>query len=151
MKKIDMENLQNRFDENLKSLFKPYVDDSIDCYKNSGYYHFLDENLYFFLDKYFEEVDSVYWENLEGLKDKLGQYIFISHWGEPFDKEGLIKLKENGTFDDNAFEFYDLKQAKDLIGWSSDDIKNREPIRHNYIDELVVIKSFLEVYNDTVK
>lgn len=151
MKKIDKNKLQNRLDENLKSLFKPYVDDTIRGYEISRYYHFLDEDFYSFLDKYFEDVDSVYWENLEGLKDKLGQYIYISHWGEPFDKEGLIKLKEEGTFDDSAFAFYDLKSLNDMVGWRSDEIKDYEPINHNDICELVLIKSFLEIYNDTVK
>jgi hypothetical protein len=147
MKNIDNKKLQNHIDENLKLLFKPYVDSCIESFSNSKYYHFLDEDSYSFLDNYLEDVDSLSWESIDALKDKLGQYIYISHWGGPFTKEDLIQLKENGGFDDNHFQLHDLKSLIDLTRWRSDEIEGYEPIRHDDVVELVIIKSYLEVYN----
>jgi hypothetical protein len=91
------------------------------------------------------------WESLESLKDDLGQYVYVSYYGDPINKEELIQLRDNKSFDDNAFAFHYSENLKDLLGWRSEEIEESEPIRHDDLHELVIIKSFLDVYNDIKK
>ena len=104
-----------------------------------------------FLTNFFEAVDSMSWESLESLKDDLGQYVYVSYYGDPINKEELIQLRDNKSFDDNAFAFHYSENLKDLLGWRSEEIEESEPIRHDDLHELVIIKSFLDVYNDIKK
>ena len=91
------------------------------------------------------------WESLESLKDDLGQYVYVSYYGDALNKEELIQLRDNKSFDDKAFSFHHSEGLKDLLTWRSEDIERSEPIRHDDLHELVIIKSLLDVYNDIKK
>ncbi len=77
--------------------------------------------------------------------------VYVSYYGDPINKEELIQLRDNKSFDDNAFAFHYSENLKDLLGWRSEEIEESEPIRHDDLHELVIIKSFLDVYNDIKK
>jgi hypothetical protein len=100
MKNIDKKKLQDRFNENLITLFNPLINSYIKYYDNPVHYYFLDDETYQFFDQFFEAVDSMSWESLESLKDDLGQYVYVSYYGDPINKEELIQLRDNKSFDD---------------------------------------------------
>ena len=151
MKNIDKKKLQDRFNANLITLFNPLINSYIKYYDNPVHYYFLDDETYQFFNQFFEAVDSMSWESLESLKDDLGQYVYVSYYGDPINKEELIQLRDNKSFDDNAFAFHYSENLKDLLGWRSEEIEESEPIRHDDLHELVIIKSLLDVYNDIKK
>lgn len=144
--KINTLELEKIIDKNLKSFFKPLIDSDIKHVTDEKYYHLLDQKLYFFLDEFFEKVDSMNWECLENLKDNLGQYVYISYYGEPVDIPFMMNLIDDVEYHDDAFRFADLDNLADCAKWGSEEIEEGEPIRADYIFDLG-IQSILELYN----
>ena len=110
------------------------INSYIKYYDNPVHYYFLDDETYQFFNQFFEAVDSMSWESLESLKDDLGQYVYVSYYGDPINKEELIQLRDNKSFErnesfDQAIEmlilgrfdlFIEEKNLLIIFKWESD-------------------------------
>lgn len=153
--KIDNKKLQERLNENLRKLFSYRIDDCFRWYGKEEYYIVLTEELLNWLEKVGYYIDTI-----EFLREShLGKYVYLSYYGEPFDEEAKRIIEEKtidlyGSFDPDdidtgeGIEGINIEYLDDEIFDTVARDYDRSWIMDNDIDELVFIRSILQVLND---
>ncbi|WP_454974755.1 hypothetical protein [Capnocytophaga gingivalis] len=153
--KIDNKKLQEKLNENLRKLFSYRIDDCFRWYGKEEYYIILTEELLNWLEKVGYYIDTI-----EFLREfHLGKYVYLSYYGEPFDEEAKRIIEEKtidlyGSFDPDdidtgeGIEGINIEYLDDEIFDTVARDYDRSWIMDNDIDELVFIRSILQVLND---
>jgi hypothetical protein len=153
--KIDNKKLQEKLNENLRKLFSYRIDDCFRWYGKEEYYIILTEELLNWLEKVGYYIDTI-----EFLREShLGKYVYLSYYGEPFDEEAKRIIEEKtidlyGSFDPDdidtgeGIEGINIEYLDDEIFDTVARDYDRSWIMDNDIDELVFIRSILQVLND---
>lgn len=149
--KIDKNKLQERFDSNLKKLFSYCIKDYFEMVsEEENNFIILTEELIEWLD----EVCVIDGEEADFLKENnLGQYVYLSYYGSPFEEELKEVIKEKiskyglGTSEYlMGFNFFYLDDGNYIDDVATD--WDKSTLKNDDIWEFVVIKSILEVLNN---
>lgn len=135
--------LQKQIRENLFYLFADTVQYYVDLYEDKNYFPILTTELWTIL----QEKKLMYADTLTELKLRfLGKRIFMAYNGEAYDLLGLKELVDSKDFVANidAMEIYYSDGINFVACVRRRDIAEFDPILHEDIQELVVIRSMLE-------
>ena len=154
--KIDNKKLQEKLNENLGKLFSYCIVDYFEWNGKEEYYIILTEELLNWLEKVGYYIDTI-----EFLRDThLEKYVYVSYYGDPFDEEAKKIVEEKIIDLYGSFELDDIDSSKALEGIRleflddkfmddvADDLKDDYNMLCSNIDELVFIRSILQVLND---
>ena len=142
-------------DANYKSITL-YENNCFEWYGKEEYYIILTEELLNWLEKIGYYIDTI-----EFLRDThLEKYVYVSYYGDPFDEEAKKIVEEKIIDLYGSFELDDIDSSKALEGIRleflddkfmddvADDLKDDYNMLCSNIDELVFIRSILQVLND---